>query len=378
MNTIKRFDAIDFLRGLVIILMTLDHVREIFHTIPIDDPIPENFGIELYLTRWVSHFCAPVFVFLAGLSVYLQKEISGLSRQQVQWMLLKRGLFLMAVEFLIISYFWNVGFDRHPYVIDAQVIWAIACSMLFLAIMLYFPFWFIVVISIIILLFHNFSDGISGNNFFWNIFFKSHDYRLTDGLVFRTVYPLISWFGIIGLGFVAGRLFLKGVPPVKLNSRWILWVSVTSLAIGIILRLTLNYGDPFSWSHHQNLTLTLMDFFNVEKYPPSLDFTLLTLPLGLIALCIANSFNKCWIIDKIKIYGQVPFFYYVTHLGLVVITDKVCGFIFDSHWHRYQTSSLFFIWSMTGCLILLLYIPCLWFSGFKQRNKHQYPLLKYL
>lgn len=380
MEGIKRIISIDCLRGLVIILMTLDHVREVFHLIPINDPIPEGDGVTLYVTRWITHLCAPVFVFLAGLSVYLQLELAHFTKSHIQWMLVKRGLFLILIEFIVISFFWNVGLDKHPYVFEAQVIWAIGCSMLFLALVLFLPFWLMVIVALAIVVGHNITDSFHSDSFFWNIFIKQHRFHLTSDLHldYLEEYPLLPWFGIIVLGFIAGRWFFKREGTLVLNLKLIALLSVVALIGGIILRLTVQYGDPYVWHQAGSVAVTLMDFFNVEKYPPSLDFLLFTLPIGLLFLCVAEKFDTSVWVDVFRVYGQVPFFYYVAHLGLVVLFDRLTGFVISGHWQRFQTGSLLAVWLITLGLILLLYWPCRRFSSLKQHNKNQWPILNYL
>ncbi len=378
MEGIKRIISIDCLRGLVIILMTLDHVREVFHLVPIDDPIPEGDGVSLYVTRWITHLCAPVFVFLAGLSVYLQLELAHFSKNHIQWMLVKRGLFLILVEFTLISLFWYVGLDKHTYQLLAQVIWAIGCSMLFLALALYLPFWLMVVVALGIVFGHNITDSFQSDSLLWNIFIEDHLFHLSKQVDLETLYPLLPWFGIIVLGFIAGRWFFKREGTLVLDLKRIALLSIASLIVGFILRLSTQYGDPFGWHVHSSEARTLMDFFNVEKYPPSLDFLLFTLPIGLLFLCVAQIFDTSFWVRVFKVYGQVPFFYYVAHLGLVVALDRLTGFFISGHWQRFQTGSILAIWLITLGVILMLYWPCRRFSSLKQHNKNQWPILNYL
>lgn len=378
MDAVKRIISIDALRGFVIILMTLDHVREIFYSMPIYDPIPENAGVDLYATRWITHLCAPVFVFLAGLSVYLQQELAHYAKPTIQRMLIKRGCFLILVEFIVISFFWDVGFDNHPYLLEAQVIWAIGCAMIFLALVLYAPFWLMAVIGFGIVLAHNLTDYFHSDSLIWYVFVKSHRFHLTAHLDFLTTYPLLPWFGIIVLGFVAGRWFFLREANLVLNLRLISILAIVGLFVGIMLRLTTHYGDPFAWHAVSSIPRTLMSLFNVEKYPPSLDYLLFTLPFGLLFLCLAEKNEKSRWVTLLNVFGQVPFFYYVAHLGLLAALNHLVGFIVSGHWQRFETGSLLSVWLMSLGVILVLYWPCKRFSLLKQQKKTVWPILQYL
>lgn len=318
-----RISEIDLLRGLVIVLMALDHVRDYFHagSFGINPLDPEQTTPWLYVTRWITHLCAPTFVFLAGVSAYLQfargKTTPNLSR-----FLLTRGLWLVFLELTVISFGWSFGF---PYALFMQVIWAIGWSMIALAALVWLPRVAVLAIGVTIIAGHNLLDPISAENagLAWTFL---HD----GGLVFAgeqpiglAAYPLLPWIGIIAFGYGLGAIFEQ--PPAK-RDRSVLMLGLAMLAAFFVLRWLNVYGDPAfatgpeafarDWREQSTIGAAAMVFFDVQKYPPSLQFTLVTLGIVLTIFPFLSRLPGA-VRSVLNTFGAVPFFFYILHIYLI-------------------------------------------------------------
>ena len=380
----NRIGSIDLLRGIIMVIMALDHVRDFFHTQAfVEDPLALGTTSPwLYFTRWITHFCAPNFVFLAGVSAFL----IGLrkNKKELSVFLIKRGFWLILVEIFIISLV--VTFDPLYHVFVLQVIWAIGASMVILGLVVRLPYKWIFIIGASLVLFHNLLDyPEQARNyhvgFFWNMMHSSHNgpSGATSGHGLLVIYPLIPWPGIMMLGYCAGKLFTPDFGVVR-RRKWLLGLGGSMIAMFFILRLVNGYGDPQAWASQSDATHTFFSFMNVQKYPPSLMFFCATVGPALIALALLEGVkNK--VTDFFTVFGRVPFFYYVVHffvmhlLVIVIFFAQGYGtkdiipngspFLFRPLHFGFGLVGVYIIW--VG-LILFLYPICKWFNKYKSTH----------
>lgn len=308
-----RLVMVDVLRGLVICIMALDHVRDFFHISahsfnPLD---PAQTNPALYATRWITHLCAPTFVLLAGVSAYLQlakgKDTPTLSR-----FLLTRGLWLVFLEVTIISLGWSFWV---PWALFLQVFWAIGWSMMALAALVWLPRSAVLGVGLVIMFGHNLLDPIRAEQLgswapLWRFLHERGPIMLDGAQIGVFAYPVLPWVGIMAFGYGLGGVFLA---PAKARDRTLLILGASMLAGFLALRLFNHYGDPRIWTAQGDLTATLMSFFDVQKYPPSLDFTLATIG---IVFCLAPALGRLnGAASKfLTTFGAVPLFAYLLHI----------------------------------------------------------------
>ena len=325
-NKAKRIESIDLLRGTVMIIMALDHVRDYFHQdaflySPTD---LSKTSIPLFFTRFITHYCAPVFVFLAGISAYLYG--SKKSRKELGMFLLTRGIWLVFVELFIVSLFRTFNFS-YTY-INLQVIWVTGISMIILSAIIYLPKRIILLSGIVLVAAHNLLDTIhvQGNTmtaFLWSLLHDSNHFTV-DGFLIYVHYPLLPWLGIIILGYYAGGLYAKDYNAAK-RKKILLTSGIAAIILFIILRSGNLYGDAAIWSTQKDSAYTLLSFLNVTKYPPSLLYTLITLGPALLFLAFAEKpLNR--VTEKIVTFGRVPMFYYLAHILLIHILAVVAAY----------------------------------------------------
>ncbi|WP_121352823.1 DUF1624 domain-containing protein [Flavisolibacter nicotianae] len=316
-RTQYRINSIDLLRGLVMIIMALDHVRDFTHReAMIDDPL--NFATTtplLFFTRWITHFCAPVFVFLAGTSGFLQSLRK--STKELSLFLIKRGLWLVLLEVTLITF--AITFDVHWGILGLQTIWAIGISMVFLGLAVWLPFKAILALGLLIVLGHNSLDFYEaghkgGYSVFYSLLHRQGFFPLWDNHGLLILYPFLSWTGLMLLGYCFGKIFTlyEGVQRRKVLTA----IGLGVIAFFIALRATNTYGDPSHWSTQKNSLFTVLSFINTTKYPPSLLYMCMTIGPAILFLAWMNNF-KNGLSRIITVYGRVPFFYYVLHFYLI-------------------------------------------------------------
>jgi uncharacterized membrane protein len=386
-TTKPRVRSIDLLRGAVMVIMALDHVRDYFHeTAMTDDPL--NLATttpSLYFTRWITHLCAPVFVFLAGTSAYLlgQKR----SKAELSSFLIKRGFWLMLIEITVVSLGWT--FNPLFNLLILQVIWAIGVSMLVLGILIFLPYKYLLLLGIVIVFGHNLLDYVEAERegklgFFWNLVHQGNFsfYNLDSSHFIMVVYAFLPWLGVMILGYCLGKIFEPAFDSVK-RRKILLYLGGGLIVLFIIVRALNQYGDPAPWSVQSTPFYTFLSFMKVSKYPPSMLFVCITIGIGLLALSfIENVQNKftTWITT----YGRVPFFYYVLHIYLIhvicVVVFYLSGygakdivspqtpFLFRPQQFGYELYVVYVIWFL---VVLLLYPVCRWYNRYKS-NHHQW------
>ena len=308
-----RLNSIDTLRGLVMIVMALDHTRDFFANGGFN---PRDVtDAALFLTRWVTHFCAPTFIFLAGISAFLYGA-QGRSTQDVSRFLVTRGIWLVLIEFTVVRLGWS--FDLHFNYFVAQVIFAIGVSMVALSAIVHLPRGAIAAIGLAMIAGHNALDGIKAGHLgaaapLWNLLHQPGLFDIAPGVKFFVLYPLIPWIGVMAAGYALGPVFTQG-RAARVQQLFMLGAAVT---LGfVVLRATNLYGDPAPWAIQDNLLATVLSFINCEKYPPSLLYLGMTLGPALM-LVAAFEWVRGPVADWIAIFGRVPFFYYVVHIFLL-------------------------------------------------------------
>lgn len=305
-----RLAALDLLRGLVIVLMTLDHVRDFFAPTsfnPLDYQQPAWF-----FTRWITHLCAPAFVLLAGISAFLRGR--KCSRGELSRYLLSRGLLLILLELTWINFSWQFGFE----VIVFQVIWALGAGMVLLALLVYLPLPVIAILAAALILPHNLLDAWHSQDapLWLKIWHQNGGYKVGDLQLFF-LYPLMPWLGLMAAGYAAGPLFLQAAPN---RVRVLAWSGLALLLSFVLLRAGNWYGDPRPWQEQGQTLATLLAFLDVQKYPPSLLYLCVTLGLGLLLLACferwpPNTARQPF--SALLLFGRHPLFYYSVHVFLI-------------------------------------------------------------
>lgn len=369
-----RLDGLDFLRGLVVILMTLDHTRDYFG---FGDANPRDVTQPaLFLTRWITHFCAPTFVFLAGISAFLYAQ-RGRSPAELTRFLLLRGLWLIVLELTLVRVGWTLQVFSNFLVL--QVIWAIGCSLLLLALLVHLPRAAIACVGFLLVLGHNLADPIrsadlAGWGGLWKVLHEGGVFAPGGGFRVLAMYPLLPWLGTAALGYAFGPTLLQpAAERRRISVRW----GLLALAAFLVLRTTGWYGDPaprlpvseLGWS------AGLLSFLNCEKYPPSLLFLCMTLGPLLLALGALGEIRGR-LARAVTTIGRVPMLYYVVHL--YVIHGLAIAWVVATGADRAKgpSFSLPAIYLTATGVVLLLYPLCRWFAALKARRRD--PWLSYL
>jgi uncharacterized membrane protein len=371
-GTRPRLDAVDLLRGLVMALMALDHTRDFFsgsgwNPRDVTDP-------ALFLTRWITHFCAPTFIFLAGLAAYLYGA-RGRSVAETSRFLLTRGVLLILVEFTVVKLGWTFSFDFHQ--LTAGVIWAIGASMVILAGLVHLPRAAIAVGAVGMIAGHNLLDGIRTENlgsasWVWYFLHQPGLVQLGHGASVFVLYPLIPWIGVMAAGYALGPVMEL---EAETRRRCLLKLGAAVTVGFVLLRDTNLYGDPAPWTMHETWSATVLSFLNCEKYPPSLLFLMMTIGPALLLLAAFDNLRGRWARWLIT-YGRVPFFFYVTHLYLIHGLALAFALAMNpAHSSRplspeipavvLSLANVYFVWLF---VLILLYPLCRWFAELKQRR----------
>lgn len=387
----KRIYSIDLLRGIIMVIMALDHTRDFIHSDAfLHDPLDiETTSLALYFTRWITHFCAPIFIFLSGVSIYLQTFRK--SKIELSKFLFKRGLWLIFVEFIIMGFLWSFNFQFPMFFL--QVIWAIGISMVFMSVLIHLPYTLILITGTLIVCLHNVLDGISSTHqgFFWDLLHNGHfaAHSINQDHTLVIVYPFLPWLGVMMLGYCLGKLYQNKTSG-DFRRKFLLLKGIGLILFFVMLRWLNVYGDPIPWSTQNDLLHTLLSFFNVNKYPPSLLFLCITIGPALIVLSLTDSINSSIasnnkLVKIFNIYGSVPFFYYILHFYLIHIIAGVLYFTRGHAWSEpdiipngppfafmvsgegYSLGIVYLVWIL---VVISLYPLCKWFSNYRKRNSY--------
>ena len=393
----QRIYSIDFLRGVVMMIMLLDHTRDFIHAGAFNsDPTdPATTNVALFFTRWITHYCAPTFVFLSGASIYLQK-LRGKSNRELSWFLLTRGLWLIVVEFTIVrtSFVFNLDYSFFGV---AQVIWVIGVSMIIMAALIWLPKGVIAAYGLLLVLFHNLLDSIQipPNVAFagqpppdlgqalWLILHQPGVIPLFGGATSGFLaYPLLPWTGLMALGYVAGTVYSWDA---ERRQRWLLRSGAVVTAAFIVLRLINLYGDPSRWAYQERGGIyTFLSFLNTTKYPSSLLFLLMTIGPALIVLALTDRIDGKAIWQRIAIvYGRVPMFYYMLQFALAhalailisLAAGKEIGYYFMNFPASFAAAPpdagfpLWVVYVMWIMGLAILFPLCWWYGNYKLTHR---------
>lgn len=377
----RRMAAVDLARGLVMVLMAIDHTRDFVNAQAMAFP-PEDLARTtpaIFLTRWVTHICAPSFMALAGLAVWFRLA-RGDSRRSLSRYLVTRGFWLILLEFTVVRavFFFQIGIDP----LFLLVFWALGWCMIALAALIYVPSRALLAISVAMIVLHNLTDGLSASAFgslawLWQILHQQSLLMATPITVI-VAYPLVPWIGVMALGFCAGRLYQWDADR---RRRFLIGAGLAMVAAFVLLRTWNLYGDPRHWAPQSSWPMSLVSFLNATKYPPSLQFLLMT--LGPLCLVLA-AFDGWKPAERnpLLVFGRAPAFYFVTHLfvihaaaiGLTALRYGAAPFLFtppptlgspradfpaDYGW------SLATSYAVTLFVVTVMYPLCLWFLRLK-------------
>ena len=296
------------------VVMALDHTRDYFHASAFlyDPANPEFTTIPIYLTRWITHFCAPVFAFLAGASVFFVGRRK--SKPEVSLFLIKRGLWLVFIEMTVVNFAWY--FDPSFKTPGLFVIWVLGISMIILAALIHLPRSVILWLSCLVIAGHHLLDNLPWqDNILWSILHVSNVFDLGNDVTFYVGYPIVPWFAVMSLGYYFGSFYDPSFDP-KQRKSILTNTGIAFIVLFLIVRGINQYGDPFPWKSFGSLEQTAMSFMNPAKYPPSLSYVLMTLGPSLLLIAHAESW-KGKLVDFLQVFGRVPFFYYILHLYLI-------------------------------------------------------------
>lgn len=374
----KRIPSIDILRGMVILLMLADHVRErVFLHMQVADPmIIDETSSPLFFTRFMAHFCAPVFILLTGLSAWLYANPDNRPQRNVKSFLLKRGLFIIFLEVTLVNFSWFGNYSA----LYLQVMWAIGLSMIALAILTYLPHRVIGLIGIAIIFGHNALDFITfaPGEFGYSLWTILHDrgYLFTsETFKIKVSYPTLPWIGVICLGYFIAPIFSSTFESNK-RLRILFSLSAFSLLTLLIIRSINFYVEPVMWTSFDSWLLTVQSFINFTKYPPSLGFLLITLGVAFIVLALLEK-NSSENLSFLRHYGSAPLFFYLLHLYILLILYWVLVSIFGTNKGIYYgVDSVWQVWGISIVLSLVLYFPTKRFSSFKKTTQQAW--VKYM
>jgi len=384
-----RLASVDVLRGLVMVLMALDHTRDFFTYLRFEpEDLSHTYG-WLFFTRFVTHFCAPTFSFLAGTGAYLATT-RGKTVSQVSRFFLTRGLWLVLLEITIVDFAWTFLFWP-----AAGVIWILGWSMVSMALLVRMPVRWVGIFGLVMAATHNLLDSIGPASFgkfswLWMMLHVPGGIQVTPHFTFMNLYVLIPWVGVMATGYAFGTVLQR--PD---RRKWTLALGLSMTALFLLLRglnlygnsvADLGYGFPVSsgpWSVQPTTTLTIISFFNTLKYPPSLHYLLMTLGPSLTLLALFDGIKAERGLGRILlVYGRVPLFYYVLHIYLIHLLAVVVAQLFHQPvswlWHGAMFvlgvpagygHGLPFIYGIWFLVLAILYLPCRWFMEYKRQHR---------
>lgn len=390
-TTKPRIESIDVLRGVVMVIMALDHVRDFFHISAwTDDPLNlQTTTPALFLTRFITHFCAPTFVFLSGTSIFLQSQRK--TPDELFKFLITRGLWLIFMELTLVAL--GTTFDIHFHLFVLQVIWAIGISMIILAFLQKTNYQTILIIGLAIVLCHNLLDipeaapGFKAG-FWWDLLHHgsfSAQYSITKGHNLVLMYPFLPWLGIMLMGYCFGIFFTSKYTQSQRKGLFIK-IGLGILAFFIVLRASNLYGDPFPWSMQDTAIKTILSFLKINKYPPSLLYMLLTIGTAILALAFLESIKNGFT-DAMRTFGRVAFFYYLCHWFLL---HSLVFIYFYANGHNQSMAvellqtlpwlyvvpadgiSLPYVYLIWISVIIALYPLCKWYDKYKTSHPEKW------
>jgi len=383
----SRIQSVDALRGAIMMLMAIDHIRD-YVALSAQQFLPTDLTRTtpaIFFTRWITHFCAPVFVLTAGLAACFWMVRGHYTNGELSRLLISRGIWLILLEVTILRviFFSQVSFKVDPVILI--ILWAIGISMIGLAGLIYLPRPVIATVSIAIIALHNLLDPVSASRFgraawIWDVLHQQNVFAFHE-INFVTAYPVLPWIGVMAGGYCLGAVFEWDAH----RRRNFLMRTGMALAAGFVVVRALNfYGDPLRWTHQTSAVFTVLSFLNVTKYPPSLDFLLMTLGPALVVMAWLEKFNLHFT-NPLIVFGRVPLFYYVAHLFLAHLIEIVLNLVrygpkpflllappsMGSPSGLFPLGYGFPLWTVYAVwivVLLVLYPACLWFARLKRRR----------
>ena len=375
-----RIESVDLLRGMIMVLMALDHTRDYFHGWSLQGHNPLDLATTtpaIFFTRWATHYCAPIFSLLAGTGVFLAAS-RGKPKGELAWFLITRGAWLIFLELTLLIWFgWD--FEIHLTHYTFATLWALGWSMIVLAALVRLPGWVITTFGLALIVGHNAFDGITPQSWgsaawAWNVLHVSGRFQTTH-FTFNAFYPLVPWVGVMAVGYGLGSIY-RWESPVR--KRWLLRAGVAATIAFVLLRLTNLYGNLTPWTHQPTALFTFLSFLDCTKYPPSLCYLLMTLGPGMIALSLLERPTPGFL-RPFLVYGRVPFFYYVLHIPLihalaVLASWLKTGGVADADRHAAHVAadagfSLPIVYLVWISVVVGLYPACKWFAALKRRRR---------
>lgn len=373
------------IRGAIMIIMALDHTRDFFHnTAFTTDPVnPQTTTGLLFFTRWITHFCAPSFMLLSGISAYLAG--GKRSASETSSFLIKRGFWLILVEVTLMTF--ALSFDITYKIIFLNVFWALGTSMIVLGILVRFAASKTILAFGLILIFtHNLLDSVnlvpnSVLDIVLGIFVTAAGkFYPVGGHTIAVLYVILPWAGVMMSGYGLGNLYNKDFNAGK-RKKILLFAGISATLLFVVLRFANGYGDPSLWITQKENWRTVLSFFNVTKYPPSLLFTLMTVGPILILLSFTDSaYNR--FTKFLSVYGKVPFFYFLVHFFLIHLLSAITVLSTGYSWKQATDSDQFFkfrpadfgfelgwVYLIWALIVLTLYFPCKWYGKYKSEHK---------
>ena len=380
-----RIESIDVVRGAIMIIMALDHVRDYFSNPGFEPTDLTRTNVMLFCTRWITHFCAPVFFLLTGTGAYL--SLKKQSQGQLARFLFTRGWWLIFLELVVVRCLgWQFNFDYHLTLLI--VLWALGWSMIVLAALSYLPVPWVTAFGVGMIAGHNLLDGVQSSNPLWSMLHSPNLVWANSQHSIFVLYPLIPWLGVTAAGYGLGQIYRW---PAERRRAFLLRLGLGLTAAFIVIRAINVYGDPLHWTRQKSAVFTLLSFLNTLKYPPSLLFLLMTLGPAMFFLWAVDARTPQWL-RPAMIVGKVPMFYYLLHVPFIhIIAVVVCyarygkvHWMFESNnvqqfpitpppgW-GYSLPVVYLIWAF---VVMALYPLCKWYAALKQRSSN--PWLTYL
>lgn len=385
-----RIESVDLLRGIIMIIMALDHTRDFLTNAAFQPTDLSQTTTAYFFARWITHFCAPVFFLLTGTGAYL--SLRRKSKRELSRFLLTRGLWLIFLDLVVIRCL-GMQFNFDFRVTLLLVLWALGWAMIALSALIFLPAWLITAIGGVMIATHNLFDSVAPSAFgrfapLWAILHAQFFVSANPNHTIFVAYPLIPWLGVTAVGYTLGRIFDW---PAERRKTFLLRLGLALTAAFIAIRAINLYGDPFRWSHQKSAWFTVLSFLNTIKYPPSLDFLLMTLGPALLFLAFTDA-RTPRLLRPALVYGKVPLFYFVLHLPLIHLIcvalsyaryGEIHGMFESPTLDKYPITrppgwgvNLFVVYLLWAFVVIALYPLCRWYAQLKQRSAN--PWLSYL
>jgi len=372
---------VDVLRGIIMILMALDHTRDYLGAAAVSPTNLATTTVPLFFTRWVTHFCAPTFFFLTGTGAFLAGRRRG--TRNLAFFLVTRGAWLILLELTVMRFLWQFNVDYQATVLT--VLWALGCAMIVLAALVWLPTWAIATFGLVLVAIHNAFDALRPQAFgalapLWTMLHAPGFLVPPPGRTVFAAYVLVPWVGVTAIGYALGSVYTWDE---RRRRTFLLNAGVACVALFIALRLMNVYGDPVPWTVQRSAAFTFLSFIDTTKYPPSLLFLLMTLGPGLLLLRAVDD-GTPRLLRPAVVYGRVPMFYYLAHVLVIHLIATTSALVRYGSVHYAVTSPsladypmtqppgwaapLPIVWVAWICVVIVLYLPCRWYADLKARS----------